>query len=197
MQRQTKAKTDLDPRPHHDASPGGGGNVSDLLGMLATTVSRAMEFPGRVGDARVFARKIAKMRDTLRYELAKSECEAATSRRLGRDFSARRAELAAEAFRDEISDLEAVGAEIESVARRLRRERRVLSYRVETLTALAEQLSDGPERARVLALLAKARACLAVSCDLETARDERRAAAAAASVYTFTRGETKHSGSAR
>ena len=168
-------------------------STTEMLSLLTSTLARAYDYPGKVADARDLARRLTEMRDDLRVDLARKECEAAAARRLGRDFSIRKAEISAEGIREEISDAVAMVAELEHVARRLRRERRVLMHRIETLSSFAEQLPRGSERSHVASLLARARACLAVSCEIAEPESTKHQGV----VYTFIRGETKHSGQAR
>lgn len=168
-------------------------STPEMLSLLTSTLARAYDYPGKVADARDLARRLAEIRDDLRVDLARKECDATAARRLGRDFSVRKAEIAADSIREEIVDMTAMVAELEHVARRLRRERRVLMHRIETLAGLAEELPRGSERSHVVSLLARARACLSTSFEA----GEPEPAKPSAAVYTFIRGETKHSGQAR
>lgn len=175
------------------ASSDDGAGFAGGFGTLSTTIGRALEFRGRVADATALAEKLVELGDSLRFDLARAECEAATSTRFGRDFSSRRARLAAEGLREEIEDAEAMLSEVDGVLRRLRREQRVLQQRLSTSSDLVAGLPPGPERARLAALLVQAHASLDVPCGRDAAAKE----AAAGALYTFTRGEAKQTGQAR
>lgn len=135
-------------------------DLAGALGLLATTIGRARELPGRIGDATKLRSQLGAYRDELEVRLAQAECEAATSRRLGREFSARRARGEAQALREEIADTTAMLDEVERVFRRLRREVRTLGHRLTMCASLVDDLPSDDERDRAVALIARARAAL-------------------------------------
>jgi hypothetical protein len=170
------------------ALAGGAADLAGAFGLLATTLARARELPGRMADAAEVAARLEAMRDDLAVCLARARCEAASAGRLGRDFSARRAAATARALDEEIDDVEAMLGEVGRVARRLRREARALDHRLAMCASLVLELPPCPEREQAVELIERTRATLGAP---------RASAAAAGPLYTLTRGELKQTGQAR
>ena len=133
-------------------------DLTGAVGLLATALGRARELPGRIADAAELRERLQAHRSRVMIRIARAECEAATARQLGRDFMAHRARAEARALHDEAADVDAMLDEVGRVLKRLRREARSLAHRLSLCSAFAEGLPDGPDRARLAALVARARA---------------------------------------
>jgi hypothetical protein len=166
----------------------GGVDLAGAFGLLATTLARARELPGRMADAIELAARLEALRDDLTVCLARARCEMATAGRLGRDFSARRAAGTAHALDEELGDAEAMLGEVMRVMQRLRREARALDHRLAMCASLVVELPPCPERDQALELVERTRASLAAP---------PRASSTVDVLYTFTRGELKQTGHAR
>jgi hypothetical protein len=133
-------------------------DVTGAVGLLATAIARARELPGRLADATELRDRLLAHRSKMAVSLAQAECDAVTSRRLGRDFTAHRARAEAQKLHEELADADAMIDEVERVLRRLGREARSLDHRLTLCAAFASELPAGPERARVVGLVERARA---------------------------------------
>ena len=162
--------------------------LTGAFGLLAATLARARELPGRVADAIELRARLEALRDDLSVCLARARCEIAMAGRLGRDFSARRAAGTARALDEELGDAEAMLEEVIRVMRRLRREARALDHRLAMCASLVAEMPPCPERERALELIAHARASLVASPRADVTLDV---------LYTLTRGELKQTGQAR
>ncbi len=159
--------------------------------MLASALAQAEELPGRIADTAEMIARMAAHREHLEGCLARARYEAATDRRFGRDFSARRARALAEALDEEIVETDAMLVEVDRVTRRLRREIRSVGHRLELCGSLVAELPPCPERTRALALVEAARA------GLDALRHGSSGGATASALYTFIRVEAKQTGHAR
>jgi len=167
---------------------GGAVELTGAFGLLAATLARARELPGRMADAVELSMRLEALRDDLAVCLARARCEMVTAGRLGRDFSARRAAGTARALDEELGDAEAMLDEVVRVMRRLRREARSLDHRLAMCASLVAEMPPCPERERALELVERTRASLTVV---------PRAGATIDAVYTLRRGELKQTGHAR
>jgi hypothetical protein len=170
------------------ARAGSAVELTDTLGLLAATLARASELPGRIADAAELCARLEAHRDDLRVCLARARFEAATSAQLGRHFGARRASTTAVALDEEIQDVEAMLDEVARVRRRLRREARSIDLRLQIYASRVAELPLCAEREHMLALVDRARIDLCGA---------RTAAGAIDAAYTLSRGELKQTGQAR
>jgi hypothetical protein len=167
----------------------------DVVVLLAATLAKASELPGRARDARELRRRLLGVRAELTRRLARLEGAIASERAMGREFCARRAGIEAMSIREEMADTEAMLAEVDRVFRRLRREQRDAAVRLDACAAVAAGMAEGPERDRALRLVEEARAALTVPGRFGEPAGSRTAPTCSA--YTFTRGDTKQTGQAR
>lgn len=107
---------------------------SDACPLFVQTLERTRDLPGRVADAHAFRAKLLAARAGLVDRLDRLERLVVASTDAGHDFVARRSLAEARTLREELDDIDALFVELDRVFRRLRREQRLVTHRLQTFT---------------------------------------------------------------